>query len=100
MTTIPDDIMQAARKLLDTLQWDIDSADADCERIARAILAERERCAKVADEIMTTADGKFDLRVLRALQGENNLELAAACAAGMSHAAREIAVAIRSGDHE
>lgn len=47
MSEIPDDIMQAASKLLDTLQWDIDSADADRERIARAILAERERCAKV-----------------------------------------------------
>lgn len=54
------------------------------------------RAAEIAEAIMTKADGKFDLRVLRARQGEDNLELAAACAAGMSHAAREIAAALRA----
>lgn len=75
-------------------------AAAIMEAEARGREREREACAKVADEIMTTADGKFDLRVLRAKQGEDNLELAAACAAGMSHAAREIATVIRSKYHE
>jgi hypothetical protein len=43
----------------------------------------------------TYADRTFDGLVNRALQGEKNLELAAATAAGMSHAAREIANSIR-----
>lgn len=63
---------------------------------AEAFKAGMMRAAEIAEAIMTTADGKFDLQVLRARQGEDNLELAAACAAGMSHAAREIATAIRA----
>jgi hypothetical protein len=124
MTDIPGEIMQRAREaILSGVTgcprfhfWQTGEMKDDCgceegkidgcltknEAIARAIMESeargyaraKEQAAKVADDIMTAADGKFDLRVLRAKQGEGNLELAAACAAGMSHAAREIATAI------
>ena len=93
--------LAAAEKKLE-LKWLIEEQLGSA--LARAETAERERdeafkagmlrAAEIADALMTTADGKFDLRVLRARQGEKNLELAASCAAGMSHAAREIATAI------
>jgi len=46
MTEIPDDVMKAAR---DAVNSAIDDRGA-IGVIARAILAERERCAKVAEE--------------------------------------------------
>lgn len=93
MTDIPEDIMEKANELHLSLLGR--GYRETVEAIAAALADERERAAKLADEIMTTADGKFDLTALRAAQGEGSLELAAACAAGMAHAAREIAAAIR-----
>lgn len=68
------------------------------EHIARAIMAERERCARVADRYLAHADNEFNERVKRSQRGEKNLELAASAGAGMSHAARKIARDIREGD--
>lgn len=51
MTTTPEDIMAAARKIADEINASIDPIEAVEAAIAEAILAERERCAKVADEI-------------------------------------------------
>lgn len=45
MTDIPEDIMRAARELLDGYAEDAVMA------AARAILAERERCAQIAESI-------------------------------------------------
>lgn len=98
---IPDDIMKAARGAAHAFlgmapcypeQFQLQDA------IARAIMAERERCAKVAESQKSGADESFDERVKRSRKGERNLELAAAAAAGMSHAARRIAEAIRKGE--
>lgn len=43
--TYPDDVMKAAREAFETMQDDEPFGHV----VARAILAERERCAKVAD---------------------------------------------------
>lgn len=45
--TIPEDIVKAGRRCYDALGR---GSIADSERIARAILAERERCAKIAED--------------------------------------------------
>lgn len=97
MTTIPDDIMLAAREALQQSSTQVLRGDAVAV-IARAIMAERERCAMVADSYMAHADSEFDERVKRSQKGERNLELAASAGAGMSHAARRIANAIRKGN--
>lgn len=52
MTDIPDDIMKAAWAVLQ----DEGHSESDAERIARAIMAERERCAKVADKAAADQD--------------------------------------------
>lgn len=109
MTTIPDDIMQAAKACLveamtDTrvsdsvkIAWREATTGAMLDAIAHAILAERERCAAVARELQDSADTEFDKRISRGRKGERNLELAAATAAGMSHQARKISKAILKG---
>lgn len=57
--TIPDDVMEAARKIAEDIGtrhfdefgygYDVASVPRDMELIARAIMAERARCAKIAD---------------------------------------------------
>ena len=52
MTTIPDDIMEMAERALYAVHSDEDPAFGSrviASVIARAVLAERERCAKIAD---------------------------------------------------
>ena len=51
-------------------------------------------CLAVAAQV--DAERKFEALIKRARRGEKNLELAAATAAGMSHAARKIANSIRA----
>lgn len=56
MTTIPDDIMKSARDcyegLLNTvLVYDGWDEDAFVANIALALMAERERCAKIAEDL-------------------------------------------------
>ena len=101
MTDIPDDVMTAAFVAMSTsgISFAV-PGDADVlqRRIARAIMAERERCAAIADDLQYSADAAFDERVRRARKGERHLELAAATAAGMSHSARKAAITIRKGD--
>lgn len=48
MTKIPEDIIKAGRRCYDGLGR---GSVSDSEHIARAILAERERCAKVAEDL-------------------------------------------------
>lgn len=54
-----------------------------------------EEAAKVAENHRAKSDEVFDGVINRGRKGERNLELAAATAAGMSHEARHIALAIR-----
>jgi len=54
MSDIPDDVMKAAGGVVaeivaDTRLLTMGDVDAAAEPIARAIMAERERCAKVAE---------------------------------------------------
>lgn len=99
MTAIPDDIMRVARECADACLASSGLGDTDkyAAQIARAIMAERERATNVALKHMLHADEMFDKRVKRSRKGENNLELAAATACGMSHTARRIADEIRKG---
>lgn len=105
MTTIPDDIMETAWAAY-LAPCAIGSTDSDfIASIARALLAERmaerERCAAINDEMKYRADAAFDECIRRSRKGERNLDLAAATAAGMSHAARKAAAATRKGgSHE
>lgn len=47
--TIPDDIMKAAAAIVNAMPHRMPSVSDVTDVIARAIAAERERCAKVAD---------------------------------------------------
>jgi hypothetical protein len=66
MTEIPSDIKQAAYDCARGIYLAVDDAGApymtgdDVEVIAKAILAERERCAKLIEDniIMNTGNGK------------------------------------------
>lgn len=55
MTEIPDDVMKAARKAIE------DASGGAVMCIARAILAERERCAKVASDVREEWAGDSEL---------------------------------------
>lgn len=61
MTTIPDDIMQAAMEAYLSLMDDdrYDDHKYGSEHIARAIMAERERAAKVADSRIVEGDAEY-----------------------------------------
>lgn len=65
MTTIPDDIMAAARTVADG-EVNFGSYEVNALAIARAILAERERCAKVAQD---AADEHY--MIIKAGKGEH-----------------------------
>lgn len=52
MTEIPDDVMKAAKTVWRSA-WN-GPIGKEVEVIARAILAERERCAKIAETMPTT----------------------------------------------
>lgn len=60
MTKIPQDVMKAAASVIEKHRATDGSAlkrsDAMIEYIARAILAERERCAKVAEGLYPNDD--------------------------------------------
>lgn len=47
MSEIPEDVMEMAREVF--VEFDEDDSRASIKLIASAIMAERERCAKVAD---------------------------------------------------
>jgi hypothetical protein len=51
MSEIPADILKAAEDALKRVRWSRESADFSSVRdaVAAAILAERERCAKIAE---------------------------------------------------
>lgn len=73
MTEIPDDVMKAAVVAFNTA-IDMDGYDGSYEAIARAILAERERCAKVALSVQDRSDwynGAYD-GVQDVIDGINN----------------------------
>jgi uncharacterized protein (UPF0254 family) len=55
-----------------------------------------EMAAQAAEAYNAEADKKFADIIKRGRQGKQNLQLAAAAAAGMSHAARNIALRIRA----
>lgn len=63
----PDDVMAVARELvlsaLDSVgDGTCDEFGPDIEKIARAIMAERERCAKIVEAFdETTVDGRAEL---------------------------------------
>ena len=81
MTDVPDDIMRAASEAWRGC-WtlNLDETITGAEAIARAIAAERERCAKVAEYEAT----RNAIRPLDAI-----------CGGAMAH---KIAAAIRKGD--
>lgn len=73
MSEIPEDVKAAARKLC--AEYEVDNPHGFEEQIiARAIMAERERCAKIADKLAAKHTG------------------------GPGSAARAIAAAIRRGN--
>lgn len=82
----------------DEARWKA-SAKGRRARIAEAAFATAEaegmrKAAGIASAYATKSDGKFNGVIKRARHGEKNLELAAATAAGMDHAGRNIAAAI------
>lgn len=90
MTDIPDDVMKVARGLIDAEFEDNGDRpiwgppDQFIEIIARAILAERERCAKIAD----IEEARFcDPRIRDSFHSR-----------GARDASLRIAAAIRRGD--
>lgn len=68
MTKIPEDIIKAGRRCYDGLGR---GSVSDSEHIARAILAERERCAKTAERFCSEREpwGDGGTRILRAVYG-------------------------------
>lgn len=91
MDEIPESVMKSARDHL--RQCGGMTAE---ETVARAVLAEREACAAVADLWEAKGDEKFSGCIADHDKGQKNIELAAAASAGMSHQARYIAAAIRA----
>jgi hypothetical protein len=64
--TYPEDVMRAAREALDALE-----REARADRpfaIARAIMAERDRCAKVAEEFRRGAGDPVCAQVAAAIR--------------------------------
>lgn len=59
-------------------------------------MADLTRAAEVIEAYRLSADKKFADIIRRGRRGEKNLELAAATAAGMEHAARNIATQINA----
>lgn len=57
-SAIPDDVMKAAREVCQSIYATI--PDHPEENIARAIMAERERCARIADEENAAALMNYD----------------------------------------
>lgn len=68
MTKIPEDIIKAGRRCYDGLGR---GSVSDSEHIARAILAERERCAKTAERFCSEREPWSDggTQILRAVYG-------------------------------
>jgi hypothetical protein len=85
MTDIPEDVMETAREAVFDVTQRFDTP-GKVDVIARAILAERERCARVADDY--TADG-YDDDPMHGCFGE-----------GYRESALSIAAAIRAGVKE
>lgn len=69
MSEIPDDVMKAAREARAQGAFD---RILTTEVIARAILAERQRCAEVAKRMLVYADttSRADAEIYRAIMGE------------------------------
>lgn len=64
---IPDDVMAAARVVFAGLSSDVSpDTQSDVEAIARALLAERERCAQIALQWDHRGD------IAQAIRGEGN----------------------------
>lgn len=67
--TIPEDVMTMAREIAGEINASIDPIENVEVAIADAILAERERCAKIAQglaELEETADARFAGRIIAA----------------------------------
>lgn len=58
MSEIPEDIMSAARGVMDGLpvDWSPANDDESAELVARAILAERERCLAFCEEYLANVE--------------------------------------------
>jgi hypothetical protein len=78
MTDIPEDIMLAARDACLASVEQVIANDIGIRVIARAIMAERERCAKIAES--------YDLSIMSSTSADVT--------------ARKIAAAIRKGDSD
>lgn len=101
MSEIDEDVMKRAVAVRFELRRSVMNKEHEEKAIYHALMEakreERERCARIADELQYSADAAFNERVTRSRNGEKNLELAASAAAGMSHQARKAAAAIRKG---
>ncbi|NYD84299.1 hypothetical protein [Brucella intermedia] len=69
--TIPEDIMAIAREVIDSAAFeqfpDGTYPDASYERVARAILAERQRCADVAKSVWKDAQANEQFDAVKAV---------------------------------
>ena len=93
--TIPDDVMKAAQEVAKSCverPYNKGTVAKAAERIARAIMAERERCAKVAED--HRARRLEDAASCRS----SNLPETARCAEIEAVGANQIAAAIRRGE--
>ena len=59
-------------------------------------MTDLERAIQLVEDYRVYADNKFNSVIKRGRKGERNLELAAAAAAGMDHAARNILERLRA----
>lgn len=59
-------------------------------------MGDLEHAIQLVEDYRVYADGKFNSVIRRGRKGERNLELAAAAAAGMDHAARNILERLRA----
>lgn len=79
MTTIPDDIMEAAEQTLYAVHSDDDPAFG-ARLIARAILAERERCEEMEQERIDRLDSaanifRYEVDALRSVSARHKLSM-------------------------
>ena len=84
---VPDDIREKARELISSLCASAMHCENCIERIAKALMAERERCAKIAE------DWELVERILPLADDSHN----EAALTGQNEAAERIAIAIRRG---
>lgn len=108
MGEIPKDVTRTARDVAfdfdcdwtaDGRRWGQVEEDAAVHAIARAILAERERCARIAvEQGQKTADEMLSASIYPRGSGEPVHVMLEKRASGARDAGLEIAAAIRKGD--